>query len=79
MAKKKKTFEESIQQLEKIVEDLETGDLPLEDALKKFEEGVDISKICSKKLDEIEKKVSVLLKDKDGEVIKKPFDEEDLD
>ncbi len=73
MAKKNKTFEESINELEQIVEDLETGDLPLEKALKKFEEGVKISKICSKKLDETEKKVSVLLKDQEGNFTEEPF------
>ena len=77
MAKKNKTFEESINELEQIVEDLESGDLPLEKALKKFEEGVKISKICSKKLDETEKKVSVLLKDQDGNFAGKPFSDGD--
>ncbi len=77
MPKKKKTFEESIEELEQIVEDLESGNLPLEKALKKFEEGVKISKICSKKLDETEKKVSLLLKDQDGNIAEKPFINED--
>ena len=70
---KKKTFEDSMSQLEKIVEDLEDGDLPLETALKKFEEGVRLSKYCSDKLEETEKKVSVLLKDDAGQVTEKPF------
>ena len=70
---KKKTFEDSMSQLEKIVEDLEDGDLPLETALKKFEEGVRLSKFCSDKLEETEKKVSQLLKDKNGNLYEKPF------
>jgi exodeoxyribonuclease VII small subunit len=60
-------------QLEKIVEDIEDGDLPLETALKKFEEGVLLSKFCFDKLDETEKKVSLLLKDQNGNIIEKPF------
>jgi exodeoxyribonuclease VII small subunit len=70
---KKKTFEDSMSQLEKIVEDIEDGDLPLETALKKFEEGVLLSKFCFDKLDETEKKVSLLLKDQNGNIIEKPF------
>jgi len=70
---KKKTFEDSMSQLEKIVEDLEDGDLPLETALKKFEEGVRLSKFCSDKLEETEKKVSQLLKDENGNLSEKPF------
>lgn len=70
---KKKTFEDSMTQLEKIVEDIEDGDLPLETALKKFEEGVRLSKYCSDKLDETEQKVSLLLKDENGNIREKPF------
>lgn len=70
---KKKTFEDSMTQLEKIVEDLEDGDLPLETAIKKFEEGVRLSKFCFDKLEETEKKVSLLLKDQDGNISESPF------
>ncbi len=70
---KKKTFEDSMSQLEKIVEDIEDGDLPLETALKKFEEGVLLSKFCFDKLDETEKKVSLLLKDQNSNISEKPF------
>ena len=73
---KKKTFEDSMSQLEKIVEDLEDGDLPLETAIKKFEEGVRLSRFCFDKLDETEKKVSMLLQDQDGNLIEKPFAED---
>ena len=67
----KKTFEESMKQLEQIVDELESGNLPLEKALKKFEEGVKLSKACNKKLDEIEQKVTILTKDSDGNVQEK--------
>ena len=65
---KKMTFEDSMTKLEQIVDALEAGDLPLEKALKKFEEGVQLSKFCFNKLDETEKKVSLLLKDQNGNV-----------
>lgn len=69
----KKTFEESLKQLEQIVQELETGDLPLEKALKKFEEGVQLSKFCLAKLDETEKKITILLRDWEGNVSEEPF------
>ena len=62
-----------MKQLEKIVEELESGDLPLEKALKKFEEGVKLSKTCNKKLDEIEQKVTMLVKDTAGNMVEKPL------
>ncbi len=75
----KKTFEQSMKQLEKIVEELESGDLPLEKALKKFEEGVLLSKSCGDKLDEIEQKISILLKDQTENIIEKPFFEKAIE
>jgi exodeoxyribonuclease VII small subunit len=69
----KKTFEQSLKELEKIVEELESGDLPLEKALKKFEEGIKLSRSCSTKLDEIEQKITLLLKDQTGSREEKPF------
>ena len=62
-----------MKQLEKIVQELEDGDLPLEKALKKFEEGIKLTKLCSAKLDETEKKVSILLKNADGTMTEQPF------
>ena len=67
------TFEIAMKKLEKIVQELEAGDLPLEKALKKFEEGVKLSKFCSEKLDETEKRVSILLQDEEGHVSEAPF------
>ena len=72
-----KTFEQSMKQLEKIVQELENGDLPLETAIKKFEEGIKLSHYCSEKLDETEKKISILLKDTNGKIDEKPFQDED--
>ena len=75
----KKTFEQSIRQLEKIVQELESGDLPLEKAIKKFEEGVQLSKFCSQKLDETEKRITILMQDSEGHVSEVPFEVEDDD
>jgi len=69
----KVTFEAAMKQLEQIVQELESGNLSLEDSIKKFEEGIKLSKFCSSKLDETEKKITLLLKDQDGNVIEKPF------
>ena len=73
----KKSFEQSMKNLEKIVQELEDGDLPLEKAIKKFEEGIKLTKFCSEKLDETEKKISVLLKNAEGQMKEKPFRPED--
>ncbi|MEE4604344.1 MAG: exodeoxyribonuclease VII small subunit [Desulfobacteraceae bacterium] len=62
----KKTFEMAMKQLEQIVQDLEAGDMPLEKAIKKFEEGIKVSKYCSEKLDESEKRITLLMRDSDG-------------
>ena len=72
----KKTFEKAMQQLEQIVADLEAGDIPLDKALQKFEEGMALSKYCAERLDETEKKVSLLLADNQGQVQEEDFSEE---
>ena len=70
----KKNFEMAMKQLEKIVQDLETGDMPLEKPINKFEEGIQISKYCSEKLDASEKKITLLMRDSDGKKISEiPF------
>jgi exodeoxyribonuclease VII small subunit len=69
----KKTFEQAMKQLEQIIEELESGELPLEKALSKFEEGIQLSKFCSKKLDETEKRIKVLTQDQEGNISEKPF------
>ena len=62
------SFEESLRKLESIVEQLEKGDLPLEQSLQLFEEGVGLSAVCKKELDEAEGKVQMLVKQRDGSV-----------
>ena len=69
----KKTIEQAIKQLEQIVQDLESGDMPLEKAIKKFEEGVQLSKFCSQKLDETEKRITILMQSSDGNIAEAPF------
>lgn len=67
------TFEKAMKKLEEIVQSLEGEDLPLESALKKFEEGIEISRFCSQKLEETEKKITILLADKQGRIAEKPL------
>lgn len=62
---KTNTFEENMQQLENIVQELEKGELNLEDSIKKFEEGISISKKCNEILENAEKKITVLIKKED--------------
>lgn len=64
--KKKQTFEASLKKLEKIVGQLEDGDLSLEESLKLFEDGVKLSRECRKRLDQAERRIEVLLKDNEG-------------
>jgi exodeoxyribonuclease VII small subunit len=64
MAKEK--FEESLEKLENIVKKMEAGDLPLEDALKSFEEGIKLIRFCQGKLDEASRRVEILLGKEDS-------------
>ncbi len=73
----KKNFEESLAKLERITEELESGDLTLEESLKKFDEGVKLAEFCNHKLDEAQQKVNVLLK-KDDIFREKPGEDESL-
>jgi exodeoxyribonuclease VII small subunit len=68
-------FEEALKKLEKIVEDLENGDLSLDEALKKYQEGLELSRLCSLRLESAKKKIDSLVKNKKGEFELKPFDE----
>ena len=61
-----KTFEQAIEKLEAIVDELEQGDLTLEDTIKKFEEGMELSKFCTDKLNQAEQKLKKLVKTEDG-------------
>ena len=71
---KQMNFEEAMSRLEKIVEEMESGKMDLESMISRFEEGQRLIKFCSAKLNEVEKRVEVLVK-KGGELTKEPFDE----
>ena len=62
----KGVFEESIEKLEKIANELEKGELNLDESVSKFEEGMKLSKECTKILEEAEKKISILVNDQNG-------------
>ena len=68
-------FESALEDLELLVEQLETGELSLEDSLAAFEKGVGLVKFCNQKLSEVEKKIELLVKDKDGKLQLKAFEE----
>ena len=67
-----------MEQLEQIVQELETKDVPIEKALKKFEKGVLLSKHCSELLDETEEKITLLLQDNKGNIEEKTITMDDL-
>lgn len=73
MAKQKKNFEKSLGELEEIVEKLERGEMSLDESIEIFQKGVTLSKDLSKMLDEIEKKITILVENENGEVIEKDF------
>jgi len=80
MAEKKELkFEEALEKLEAIVEDLEGGELSLDESMKRYEEGIRLSKLCSKRLEEAKKKVEILLKSDDGKLLTKALKEEHED
>ena len=67
------SFEDSLKKLEAIVDKLEKGDLSLEDSIRLFEEGVELSAACKKDLDAAEGKVQKLMKQRDGTLKTEPF------
>ena len=75
MAKKK--FEEALQELETIVQRLEEGNLSLDESLALFEEAIKLSRLCSQRLDEAEKKVEILLKNENSSLSRQPFEPEE--
>ena len=75
---KKIDFEASLEQLEKLVEDMEDGELSLEDSLSAFEKGIKLTRECQQALAEAEQKVQLLL-EKDGEPVTEEFVREDQD
>jgi len=68
-------FEDALKKLEKIVEELEAGDLSLDEALKKYQDGIELSRLCAQRLEGAKKKIEVLSRNKKGELELKPLEE----
>ena len=71
---KPEKFEESLSRLEEILRQLETGELPLDESLKAFEEGIKLTKVCHEMLDAAQKRIETLLRDQQGKLFTKPLD-----
>jgi exodeoxyribonuclease VII small subunit len=73
---KPKTFESSLEELERIVRDLEQGELPLEKSLELFEQGVKLSRECQERLNQAERRIEILMRDTQGRPAVRPFEVE---
>ena len=69
-------FEKAFQQLEKIVQRLEGEEMPLDESLQLFEEGIRLSRFCHQRLEEVEKKIELILADAKGQPVTEPFEDE---
>jgi exodeoxyribonuclease VII small subunit len=79
MARKSNEFEKAFQQLETIVKRLESEEMPLDESLQLFEEGIRLSRFCNQKLEEVEKKIELILSDAKGQPRIEPFESEESD
>ena len=66
------SFEQAMDKLEQIVARLESGDVPLEQAIELFQEGMKLSQLCGQKLEQVERKIEILM-EQEGGLVKKPF------
>lgn len=73
-SKEPNSFEAALNELEGIVRKLDSGELSLEESIKLFERGVELSDYCNKKLEEAESKISILVKNQKGEIQLQDFD-----
>ena len=73
MMEENTSFEDKMKKLEEIANELEKGELNLDDSVSKFEEGMKLSKECSKMLEKAEKKITMLIKDDDGNLSEEKF------
>ncbi len=71
-------FEKAFQQLEKIVQRLEGEELPLDESLQLFEEGIRLSRFCHQRLEEVEKKIETILADAKGQPVTEPFEADEM-
>jgi exodeoxyribonuclease VII small subunit len=70
-----KTFEASLEALERIVQELERGDLPLEKSLELFEQGIGLSRQCQERLSQAERRIEILLRDNQGRPVVSAFED----
>lgn len=73
MSREKKSFEKSMNELEGIVDKLERGELSLDESVEAFQKGIQLSKQLSKMLDEVEKKITLLIEDEKGNIVEENF------
>ena len=76
---KPKTFESSLEELERIVRELEQGELPLERSLELFEHGVKLSRECQDRLNQAERRIEILMRDNQGRPAVRPFEGENAE
>lgn len=74
-SEKEPSFEEAFRRLEEIVEQLEKGELSLDDSIRLFEEGIKLARLCTRRLEEAERQIEVLLQDENGKLSVKPMEE----
>jgi exodeoxyribonuclease VII small subunit len=72
-----KSFEDAIDELKAIIDKLESGNVSLEESLTIFEKGVELITFCHKKLNEVQKRVQILVENADGQILPKEFDSEE--
>ena len=72
------TFEEAMKELEGLVKRMESGEPTLDESIGLFQRGVELSKLCATKLDEIEKRIVQLVETKDGAIAEQPFTEREV-
>ena len=68
------TFEDALKRLEEIVSKLELGEVPLDESLKLFEEGVKLTNFCNKQIENAEKKITMFVKNSDGNIVEESFE-----
>ena len=77
MAVRRNDFEKAFKELETIVQRLESEELPLDESLRLFEDGIKLSRFCHKQLEEVEKKIELILADAKGQPRTEPFEMEE--
>ncbi len=78
MAKRKQTFEQSLKNLEEVVEKMESGELPLDKCLDQYEKGVKLAAFCARELDAAQQRIEKLQKDEKGEFATEPMEDAEV-